>query len=326
MNVAPGHKFACWYLSRAAFPVGPPEDVDLGDGVLVARSLRVELEPHWREWLGTIALEEISAGGLAVYVTAPAAHPEVLDGENEALRQRVNDVLHGLFLQGVPWFQAGIYLTGSHLNGELRIRHFARLHDVAPTYDSTSFVVDQVLLDRARLLAQRLRIMQNEPIGGRWGRLIRSVRILLQANRTHNEHGERFHQFVRSLDGLAKTRPAHGEGDFVHRVQTFALASPETAELLREMYRVRGAVEHVQVAYEVLDAAVGDLPHRLARINRLTRQIDALARFTFSHLLASDALFDVFSTDAGIDGFWAMPNHERQGLWGPERLDIRPIT
>ena len=65
--------------------------------------------------------------------------------------------------------------------------------------------------------------MQNEPIGGRWSRLTRSARVLLNANRVDNTHGERFHQFVRSLDGLTKTRVARGEADFVYQSRPLPL-------------------------------------------------------------------------------------------------------
>jgi hypothetical protein len=103
MHISPSAKFAAFFLSRCAASDDmphEPEETDSVEGVWVGQQLSIEAASHWREWLGSLTFDEMKEDGLAVYVTAPAEHPEILDGENQALLQRVNDILHGLALQG----------------------------------------------------------------------------------------------------------------------------------------------------------------------------------------------------------------------------------
>lgn len=335
MQVAPNHKFACWYFSYAPVARDVPEDAAIEEGVYVARNLKMELEAHWTEGLGSFLTREIKAGGFALYVTAPSVTPRELDAENEGLRLRCDDILNGLLLRGVVTFQMGMVLIGANVEGEIQIRSFSRALDVEPTWESEEFRPGLETIRRAINLGTRLREMQ-EAGGEKWGRLLRAVRVLLSANRTSNSHGERFHQFVRALDGVVKTRERRGAWDFAHRVQTFAVASPETQATFIEMYNIRGGVEHLN---SMIDA-VPDVPPfgldevrdpaesrrwRIGRVNRLTRQIDVLARFTLCRILEPEKLSQIFSTEEGIDHLWALQNHERAALWGNQRLDMRSI-
>lgn len=102
---------------------------------------------------------------------------------------------------------------------------------------------------------------------------------------------------------------------------TVTIASPETRDTLEQIFDIRSYVEHL---HSPLDALQGSEEERINVANRRTRQADRLCRFAFSYVLASDNLFQTFRTDVGIDAFWAMPDHERTGLWGP-RLNLNAI-
>ena len=106
-----GEKFACWFFSDAHVGHDFPADAHVANEVYAARALSVDWAPHWREWLGSMTADAVA--GLGLYVTGPSAHPEVLDADNEALRHRIDDVLHGLLVQGVPTFNQGFFLTAA---------------------------------------------------------------------------------------------------------------------------------------------------------------------------------------------------------------------
>ena len=333
MHVDRGHKFACWYLSRAWVHDDVPAKLDLADGFRVERSLHVEMQPHWWEWLGSLAMDELRENGLAFYVTTPSVRPEILDDENEVLKARCNDLLNALFVQEVPSFTNAILLSGARIGDEISVRNVSRIRETAPTHGLEQSPITIEQLRRAELIAGRFFKMQSRKPGAPWERLLRCTRVLLNANRTRNDHGERFHQFVRMLDGITKTRPGSGASDFTHRVQTFAVANEETRQTLIEMYTVRSAVEHVNAPHEAVNEAATPATQsdkerqaaRLQRVDRLTRQADALARFALVRILNSETLFTLFSTEAEIDRFWALRNDERQNLWG-SRLDIRAVA
>lgn len=330
MQVPPNAKFACWLFSHAPVARDIPNDALVADGFYVGRKLGVSLEQHWKHSLGSFVADAIKIGGLALYVAAPAQHPENLNGENEALRQRCENVLYGLLLQGVPVFEFSISFCGANVGGEIQLRQYAQGRELHYTFEAPDFVPDLAAVNRAVRFAQRLRVMQ-DPKERQWGRVLRSTRVLLNGDRVNNEHGERFHQFTRVLDGLAKTEKGAGARQFAHRIQTFAVASQETRDTLLEIYEARGKVEHVNDLLDAImvpkTASVDPATHeqlKIARANRFMRQVDALARFAVCRILHSDDLFETFRLENSIDAFWALPNDQRIAKWG-KRLDIRAI-
>jgi len=318
MQVAPDAGFSGWFFTGAEVQADVPEDAEVGDGVYVARNLGVEIQAHWKDWLGSILIDEIAHGGLLLYVTAR-------DASFEALQKRREDVLNGLLLQGIPEHLRAISLTGAHVAGRLEIQQFSRSRELQAVFEAEEFRLTLAAFHRAVLIGKRLREIQ-DAANGRGARLIRTARVLLNANRTSNSHGERFHQLVRALDGLVKTRQGTGCSDFAHRVQTFTVASQDTWATLTEMYDVRGAVEHLKDPASALAVTLTDQDAKYERVNRLTRQADALARCAVCRILESEPLYQSFMTEESIDRFWALQNHERSAVWGRRvRLDIRKI-
>ena len=52
MQVPHSAKFACWFFSHARMADDIPRDALVADDVYVARELGVDLEQHWKQWLG----------------------------------------------------------------------------------------------------------------------------------------------------------------------------------------------------------------------------------------------------------------------------------
>jgi hypothetical protein len=69
----------------------------------------------------------------------------------------------------------------------------------------------------------------------------------------------------------------------------------------------------------------GTAEERIAIVGHRTRQADALARSSLLRVLEDDALFSQFRTDAQIEAFWDLPDHERLIRWGPG-LNITTLT
>ena len=319
MRIEANFKFSCCFFSRCSVGDDIPDEAEVHEGVWVAQRLGVDLE-HWPEWLGSIATNEIREDGFALYVTAPSKHPEILDAENQVLNRKRDDLLNGLLLQGVPTFMKGISISGANVNGEVQIRQYSDLRNLQPTWEMPEFRPGIAQVQRSVSLAKRLRQIQDA--GQRqWGRLLRGIRVILKANQEGNEHGDRLHQFVRALEALVKPRIRHTRGDFVHRCQTFALASAETRETLLQLFDLRSAVEHLHLAIDVLPGAEAE---RITIVNRRTRQVDALVRFALCRVLEVDALFDTFRTNDQIDAFWQLQDHECVTAWG-DRLNIVAI-
>jgi hypothetical protein len=319
MQIERNHKFAAFFLSRCWLEHRLPNHIDLGGGIYAGRKLDVDVG-HWAGWLGSIAAREFREDGLLVYISAAAQRPEDYDDENQALGLRINDLFYGLVLQGVPQFMRGSIIHGANVDGELGFRHHSALREVQVTFESPPFAVGVAELTHAVRLARRLREMQR-PGELKWARLLRSVRVLLKANGESNAHGERLHQFVRSVEGLIKPRIGGSARDFAHRGQTFAIANEETRQALFALFIIRSYVEHL---HDARDAVEGTERERIETLNRRTRQADALSRYAIRRVLEQDHLYEMFATESGIDGFWARLDGERVSIWG-DRIDITAI-
>lgn len=243
----------------------------------------------------------------------------MLDGENQALTRACDYVWYGLLLQGVPSHREGFTLTGANVAGEIQVRQVGDIRDYQPTYESPDFDADAAALRLAARLSERLRSI--DMLGPHeWGRLRRGLRALFRGSREH-DGGDRLHEFVRALEALVRPDIGNTRNQFAHRAQTFATANPRARESLLQIFDLRSHVEHMHLAIAALEGAEKE---RIAVANHRTRQVDALARFVFRHLFESDALLEVFRTEAGIERFWAMPDDERARVWGA-RLDLAGI-
>ena len=324
MHVEPNTKFAAFFLSRCGVkPDLPQEEEQIEKDIWVSQKFDLAVAAHWQTWLGSLATDEMREGGLLIYVTGqPSKQPEVLDGENQALQQEVNDILNGLLLQGVPGFMRGFIVNGANVNGQIGIRQHASIRELDLTHGQPEFLVGIDEARRSVSLARRLRYIQDAP-RPEWGRVIRAVRTLLLANHQTNSFGERLHQFVRALEGLIKVPKGNGRKTFAHRAQTFAVAGDAPREALLELYDLRSAVEHLGVPIEAL-AAEGTEKQRLGVVDRRTRQADALARLAILRALESPVIFNYFRTDAQIDEFWKLADDVKVLLWG-DRLDIMKV-
>jgi hypothetical protein len=318
MHLEPSSKFAAVFLSRCDVDSRLPEEEELRPGVWVSRGLGIEIGDHWRTWLGSIAADEVRQAGLGIYVTATSTTSEVVDGENAALTQRVNDLFNGLLLQGVPRFERGCVVHGAYHGGAVQVRGYSAVDEHYRTA-GMDFTVGMAEVQRALTISDQLRHIQNAQPDN-WARLLRGIRTLLLANRQSNTVGDRLHQLVRSTESVIKPRTGTSRNDFAHRGQTIALNNQGARNALLQLYDLRSAVEHLHMPTDVLPAGRTREENRRL-VDRCTVQADSLARHALLSILESPALMGTFQSDDQIDAFWKQEFDDRVRLWG-RRLDI----
>jgi hypothetical protein len=265
---------------------------------------------HWREWLGTIRVEEVEACDLFVAAKLRSATPDVLDAENIQLNQRVLAFYRGLLLSSTfATAHKPVVLTGSCSGGEVGLRQIQELDAPVPNDFRPYPDVAPANFSEAATLAERLeRMLATRQGSNRWR--FNRVLHLYTETRAEPEILERIHQYTRCIDGFVTTGPGQGRKDFKSRTQLFIGACNQ--DLMGEIYDVRSSVEHLHED-RYLDPFLRETQVHLTKKEAI---IEHIARTTLARIAHTKRLWEHFTNKAALADFWAKPEPERQAIWG----------
>lgn len=316
--IAAGEKFAMIAIPKANAS-GVADSTSLGNRCWAMRSLPLELAEHWRNWIGEIKVRQITEAGFYLLATSTTAQPSVLDGDNQRLMRQVAALWDGLLITHTPHAAtAPVLVTGAHIDGSPNVRQISELRQpvrLAFNTDEVLRSIKQTDLNFAVLFAE---VLTNLASGQDHERLKRAVSAFFAGVHEHRPD-ERLHQFCRCVDGLILSGKGRGEADFVSRTADFIGDGKD--DMLREIYRMRSAVEHLRPA-ESEAAGVSSL--RDQRLRLLTRSVQAerIARQAVQRVLGSVDLFAAFENDNSLQAFWSLPSADRRSqLQAPVGFD-----
>jgi hypothetical protein len=265
---------------------------------------------HWREWLGSIRVEQVEDCNLFLISKLPSSMPSVLDGENKMLQQRVSHFYAGLLLTST--FAAAhkpVMLSGSRLDGEIDIRE---QNDFDPPIPSIFRPHPPVLAGEIQLaaqLAEQIEALGTAPLtGGHW-RLFRTLHIYMEA-RTTADILDRLHQYARCIDGLILPDVGKTTQQFKSRSELFI--GPRHHDMMREIYDVRSAVEHLR-ENRYLESFDRETRLDLVKKEAIAERI---AQTALARIVGDSNLWPHFANTSSLGNFWALPADERQRIWG----------
>ena len=314
--IAEGEKFALIGLQVAT-------DRSVADGVIAEgceayTSVKLDMPGHWREWLGTMRVEDIEASTLILVSRQKSRNPKVLDGENQALKRKVGRWLTALQLVcPLDTFEDPIQASGCLLGGELDVREVGtlqRCHDslIGPR---TEVTVEQ-LVDAAGIVAVLEHLMATP--GPHLWRLMRCLEIYQQA-RTLSDPMDRIHQFARCVEGLLATSTGNSKARFKSRTELFI--GPGHHELMGTIFDIRSEVEHL---HEDRSLAVFDRARRI-EIAKMEAMVSELARHILHRILSDADLALRLGSKKLLEDFWGLETKERQAIWGTTYDIMTPI-
>lgn len=312
-----GENFYCQTFARLWIGDEFANGVEIKPHVWAGRGLPVVPGEHWERWLGEIAFREIRTG-LVLTATSPQLNKGMF--ADAVLKQKLDRLTFGLVLQGVPSYRESFLICGANETGEPDARQFGRAKVFYPTRGMTPLRVGRAELDRAVFLASKLAIIDHQ--GEDWKRLRRAIDALMRGTAEPGFQDERLHQFVRSLEGLIRPDIARTRAQFIHRSQTFALASSSAVKALEDIFDIRSKIEHLHSPLAMLSGSTTAENEEL--LYRRARQADRLARFTLSRVLESDVPREVFKTEASTEEFWKKADDEKRTIWG-SRMDLDAV-
>ena len=79
--IPPESKYA---LLSVSLPVDQelPARLNLGKGISATRGIGFDIPDHWKDWIGSLATDEIRGSALCLWTIAPSERPSILDEEN----------------------------------------------------------------------------------------------------------------------------------------------------------------------------------------------------------------------------------------------------
>jgi len=310
------NKFCCIAFQNAGCETRGSR-IQLQDGLSVHTGSPLELAKHWQEWLGTIHSKRLHDSNFAILACAPSLST---GDEHKRLERIAYGFLYALFMQGVPWYEGGLVVSGASIESEIEahsvgdLKRFYRIPGVQPNY-----ILNQSI-NTAGTVAKGIRYVFSET--GSFERVRRGIHAWIRAIQ-EREAQNRLHQFVRSVEALVKPEISRTQRQFSHRCQTFVGASDQARRLLWEFYDLRSASEHMNGWEFYLEQVLKSERDREASLRAY--QAELLASQVYTKLLSSQALLRVFETDESIEKFWMLQDGERKTLWG-DTIDLETLA
>lgn len=316
--LAAGEKFAVIAVEMAHSLVTGP--LQLSEGTWTLSTLPVQLSTQWQEWIGSIDVGRLRRSNLVLVRTIASENPGILDAEQAALRQHLNDVFVLLQLSGGLEYAGAIRLTGSVLHTGSVVQQVGTLKEFYRTRGSRRLAVTRARLEEAARAAVTLQAMRATP--SEFERLVRGVQALAEGL-VHSHGHDRLHQFMRAIEALILPRTGRTRRDFVHHCQTFLVPNRRLEALLGEAFDMRSDTEHLHA----WDRSLQRYPRaqREQKALHRTRQIEKLACAAYLRILEEAAVRGHFRTEATQASFWALPEPQRRTAWG-RPLDLTRVA
>jgi hypothetical protein len=187
--------------------------------------------------------EEVEDSNLLFISKLRSSRPDVLDGENQKLQQRVSNFYVGLLPASrfAPAHRP-VMLSGSRRNGAVDIRQQHDFDSPVPCIFRGYPPVVNADIQLAVRLAGEIEDLGTAPLkGGHW-RLFRTLDIY-RDTRTVRDILDRLHQYARCIDGLILPDAGKTKQQFKSRTELFI--GPRHHDLMGDIYDVRSAVEHL---------------------------------------------------------------------------------
>ena len=318
MWIADSEKYALVGLEVKLRGTPPPEQIAPNLWALTATTF--DVPPEWRDWLGSIRTDEVAGSNLFLVSKLASATPDVLDGENQSLQQRVQHFYVGLLLSVMfsPSHKP-VMLTGARRDGVIDIRQQMDLELPAPQVfrPSPPIVADDILL--AAQLGQKLDAMVLAAEPGELWRFFRALHLYVET-RAVEELLYRIHQYCRCIDGLIL--PAIGKTKRQFKSRTELFIGPAHHDLMDALYNIRSHVEHLH------ENRYLETFNRDVRLDLLKKEaiVEYIARAALRRIINLDVLWPHFGNTAALEKFWALLPDERRKTWGDPIDPMVPVA
>jgi len=208
----------------------------------------------------------------------------------------------------------GVFSSGRmHLNSVTFIDDFHNPFKVIPE------PIDLKALKLSTLIAKGIQtLFANEKENGAYLRLRKGFNAFISSTKEKQAH-TRLHGFVRAIEAVIKPRRGGATEQFVERGQFFAGNVAKAQTILRELYELRSAAEHLNPMKDKLLVYPADQRENVLATR--TYQSELLASHALRTILLDQSLLERFETDDTTGDFWKQTPDQLLRTWG-QTIDL----
>lgn len=305
---APGRKYAMIGLRLRNLTTDSSVSVQLGHGLYCWHELPIPFPQPWRDWLGSIRIDEIKECNLFLCATESSNRPDVLDQENESLLRRVHRLYHALLVAApVIGHQLGHRFSGGTHNNQIdvsQVGNYPAVHRIPGTPPWR--ILPQHLHRAKRVSTGMARLGAHSEFRRIW-RMLHAFYAGLRSRYP----GETAFQFVRVIEGFVLTKPGQGGPEFTRRTRLFV--GDDCDELTRQLYTIRNHVAHLHDPLRTFNGNGHETSNML--LCQAAWQAEVVARYCLRRVFTRKELWPHFSNTDTIETFWTLGERQRD-IWG----------
>jgi hypothetical protein len=313
----PESKFGVLAIStvKADFPDG----LQISDGITVLRKFPIELDSHWRDWLG-LDFSKITDADLILVCAATTATTEnlsVAGATNMELYNRLVEIFVMLRLLGTIEYDSAFVLTGYSDRERAFCQNYTKLARFHFTRGCLPWMPRPAELETAALLAEAKKSFFSTFPDPHRARIFRGWVALNSALQQHFA-SDRIHGFVRALEALTRPEIGKTRRQFAERCSFLAApAKNQTTafDVLIEAYLMRCDVEHLHDWDRSLQKY--DAADRENIAYWRTRQMETLACLAYARIFGDPEIQKCFRADGDIVTLWTNPKRVRELFQDP---------
>jgi hypothetical protein len=268
--------------------------------------LPLAIPDHWKQWLGSLLYRDINASEFYLVVHSRADYPAALDSVNVQLQKMVYQLYTGLCI-AVPYFSHGevVSLTGGVEGHRAEVKEYTRYNRTFYTAGSPHAVINRERLRAAKRISQSIQHFRTTGAMPRFPRILGAFRSAMAAP----EMDVRIHQFVRCIEGFVLPRPISADV-FAERAQR--LVKDDHYKELRNLYEIRGSIEHLHGPFKAIRAAEEDR-HQI--LLKRTIQAETLVRYCLRYFLDTPEIWTHFMTSRQTQTLWNLSPTDFETIW-----------
>jgi hypothetical protein len=287
------------FESRSEVNLAPSE---LAPGIWVSSRSVIGLDEFWKAELGRARFRDFES--CTVFLLAKGGNGSPFAGQSP--KDRLWRCYSGILLsQRFGIEQVPFLIEGHGVGNGFDVNRVSPLDPAIHAAANRWYRLSNADVLRGLQIGQAIEIY---PWAGAH-RLHRVLSLYLNA-RTRLEWMDRIHQYTRCLDGLT-VPPGGGTGKkFAERMTL--LAGLTNQALFEEIYKIRGAIEHLR------ENDYTEPFSRAGRIDLVSQAgiVEYVARSALIRVLETPTLWPYFATKPSLEAFWALPDADRERLWG----------